>query len=387
MKKTLIITLEFPPHIGGVATYVHDVAHALDPEKTIILAPKVPSDFKEEVQGEDRYQCIRKNLLFPRWLWPRWLKLCWLVWLICRKEKIELIMIHHILPAGYPAWLMRKFLKIPYLVFSHGTDIAAASRTKWKAFMAQKVALSSEQIVCNSDSLARRLLIRFPKLAGKVSVVYPCPQEIFINPVEPEKISELKQNLALQGKKVILSVARLVDGKGFPHLVRVMSEVVKINPTIVWIIIGTGPKLQQIITDVEKNNLQNIVRFIGDVPHDTMPPYFQAADLFILLTHPDNGQEEGLGLVFLEAAAAGLAAIAGKSGGVEEAIRNGQTGLVFDVYRESKSIVESIVTLLRDTSYRQSLGKNAQQRIKAEFNWPHQLERISPWLETPDNGK
>lgn len=379
MKKTLIITLEFPPQIGGIATYVNDLAETLETEKIVVLAPEISQKKENE---KIKYKLIRRKLLFPKWLWPRWLKLFWLSWSIVRREKIELIIIHHVLPAGYAAWLMRKLFKIPFLVFSHGTDIAAASRTKWKARMAEMICRASEQVICNSDSLARRLLIRFPRLTSKVSVMYPCPEDIFSEPVDPQKIAEIRQNLALSGKNVILSVARMVEGKGWPHLVRVVAEVVKTNPHIVWLIIGNGPKLKEIIADVEKNNLQNIVRFIGDVPHHEMPKYFQVANLFVLLTHPDNGLEEGLGLVFLEAAAAGLPAIAGKSGGVEEAVINGQTGLVFDVYRELPAISTAIIELFGEPDFAKQLGRSAQQRIKQEFNWHHQLERISKWLNS-----
>ena len=123
------------------------------------------------------------------------------------------------------------------------------------------------------------------------------------------------------------------------------------------------------------------MRFIGSVPHRELKTYYYLADVFVLLTHPDNGLEEGLGLVFLEAAAAGLPCLAGKSGGVEEAVVNGQTGLVFDVYQNQAGIVDALVNWLENPSIAKQMGLAGQARMRAEFNWPKQVAKLAPWLE------
>ncbi|OGH64360.1 MAG: hypothetical protein A2821_03240 [Candidatus Magasanikbacteria bacterium RIFCSPHIGHO2_01_FULL_41_23] len=356
MKKILMVTLEFPPMVGGIATYVDDFVHALPPENVIVLAPPTK--------------------LLARWFWPRWLLLAWRVFLIIKKEKIEVVIIHHILPVGYAALIARWLTRVPYIIFSHGTDIAAASRHAWKRLMVRLICNSAEQIVMNSESLKRRFLIKFNDYESKTKVIYPCPNDIFFKPVSQEKIREIKSHLAIGGRQVILSVARMIDGKGFPHLVRVIKDVADQVPNITWLIIGTGPKLAEIIDLVQKNSLQNIVRFIGEIPHSELPAYFQASNVFTLLTHPDNGMEEGLGLVFLEAAGSGLPCIAGKSGGVEEAVVHGQTGYVFDVYQNQKAITEALVSLLKDPSLATRLGQHGQARIRSEFNWKNQLYDI-----------
>lgn len=110
-----------------------------------------------------------------------------------------------------------------------------------------------------------------------------------------------------------------------------------------------------------------------------MKPYYYLADIFVALTHPDGGREEGLGLVFLEAAAAGVPIVAGKSGGVEEAVLHAQTGLVVNTYNTDEA-KDAISKLLKDPAFADSLGRNAQERIRAEFHWEHQLERIRQWL-------
>ena len=181
-------------------------------------------------------------------------------------------------------------------------------------------------------------------------------------------------------KKVLLSISRLTDGKGFPHLVNIMPEVLKNNPNLVWFIVGDGPKKNEIIKHIRKNNLQNIVRFIGEIPHISLHQYYYLADLFVLLTHPDEGKEEGLGLVFLEASAAGLPIVAGKSGGVEEAVLDKQTGLVVDTHNGTE-VAEAILGMLENEEISQQFGKAAKNRIINNFNWPKQVAKLDPWLK------
>lgn len=377
MKKVLIVTLEHPPQIGGIATYVDTLASGLDPASVVVWAP--PHAGSVEWDATRGYKIIRKKMLFPKFIWPRWILTCLRLRSICKKEKIEMVMLHHVLPIGYAALFVKKMLKIPYMLFSHGTDIVAATKTPWKKRMARNISNNATQVIANSDSLKNRMLRPFPDLSDRVTVVYPCPEEdYYIAPPEAE-IEALRDRLALQGKKVIFSMARLDEGKGFPHLAAVMLEVVKKDPNIVWIIIGDGPKKQELLDGINKHNLQNVVRYIGSVPHKDVKLFYYVADVFALLTHPDNGKEEGLGLVFLEAAATGLPTIAGRSGGVEEAVAHMQTGIVVDTYQHKQGI-DAVLTLIEQDEFAQKLGAEGQRRVRANFNWPNQLKRLDQWL-------
>lgn len=385
MKKTLIITLEFPPDIGGIATYVHDLAEALDPHKTIVLAPPVAGTSAWD--DAQPYTIIRKNLLWPKMFWPRWIRLLLIARRIAKKEQVELVIIHHVLPVGYIGLYLKRFLKIPYLLFSHGTDITLGIKSKWKLTNVARVAKGAEQIIFNSESLKHRFLEVLPQYEPTTVVLYPCPDPAYlISP--PESVLEaLRNTYALHGKKIILTVSRFVDGKGFPHLLRMMPSILEKEPHLVWMLIGDGPKKEYILGEVQKRNLQNIVRYVGEVSHEELKQFYYLADLFVLLTHPDEGREEGLGLVFLEAAAAGLPVVAGKSGGVEEAVLHTETGLVVDLYHGDPGVIETIVTLLQNKEYSATLGIHAKARIASEFVWSHQLMRLSSWLEKGPEGK
>lgn len=240
MKKILIITLEYPPQIGGIATYVKQFASSLNPEQVVVLAPKDVEGL--DYDSQQTIKIYRRRLFFPKIIWPRWLKLFFCVLRIVKKEKIEIIYIHHILPVGYVVWLLKKFKKIPYLVFSHGTDVEAGARSSWKRRMVSMVAKDCEQLIFNSENLKRKFLRVQPDLAEKCLVLYPCPEQKFYEQPEAEVIAGLKAHYALEGKRVMLSIARLADGKGLTHLVRILPLILEKIPNLVWLIIGDGPK-------------------------------------------------------------------------------------------------------------------------------------------------
>lgn len=378
MKKVLIITLEYPPQVGGIATYLKEFANHLEPQQTIVLAPKNKN--AQEFDNLQTYKTIRKKFYFPLPIWPRWLRLVWQTFWICRKEKVKLVLIHHVLPVGYVGIIIKKLLKIPFLVFSHGTDIQLASTKPWKKRMFIKVARQAEQLFFNSESLRRRTGEIFPDFESKFSVLYPCPNQDFFSPPKTEIIEDLKARYALEGKKVMLTVGRMEDGKGYPHLLRIFSQIIKDIPNLIWLVIGDGSKRQWFLEEAEKKSLQSSIRYLGEISYLELKNYYYLADLFVLLTHPDEGKEEGLGLVFLEAAAAGLPVVAGKSGGVEEAVLHEVTGKVFNVYQEDKIIVENVVALLKNKELSQKFGQAGKLRMRNDFQWSLEIKKLDKWI-------
>jgi phosphatidyl-myo-inositol dimannoside synthase len=386
MTKILLITLEYPPQIGGIATYCHDLVMALETNKVVVLAPGGKDMYSTEKQKlawdkKQSYKIIRKKMLFPIFIWPRWLRLCWQVWRITKKEKIEMIFVQHSLPVGYAAMFVKKLTKVPYLLFSHGTDLVAGTSTGWKKKMITKIASDTEQIIFNSESLKRRFLRVLGDFKSKSLVLYPCPEPAFLQSPPQDQIDQLKAQYALEGKQVLLTISRLDEGKGFPQLINYMPSIIEKSPHIVWFIIGGGKKSDLIHKMILEKNLQNIVRFIGEIPHMELQKYYYLADLFALLTHPNEGKEEGLGLVFLEASAAGLPIVAGRSGGVEEAVLHNKTGLIVDTYN-GPECSNAISELLNDRKQAKVLGDAAKDRVLRDFQWNQQVKKLNPWLQS-----
>ena len=368
--KTLIISLEFPPAVGGIATYVSEYAAHI-PGQVVVYAPKMG---KLPAEYDKKFSFIVKRHN-PYWiLWPRWLKLLMQVRRLVRQEQITNI---HIFPVGYVAWLIKKVSGVRYTIFFHGTDLTFATRNKFKRALARLLCKDARQIVVNSDFLRHKLSVHLEGFENKTIVVHPCPADIFLEPLDQAHLSTRRSQLSLPGKKVIITVARLVDGKGYPHLLRLMPSILNGIPNAVWLIIGEGPKQKELVAVIQKNSLQNVVRFLGSVPLEELPYYYSLANVFVLLTHPDQfeSQEESFGLSFLEAGACAIPVVAGESGGVQEAVKDKETGLIVNV-NQPNQVLDAIIQLLQNPDYAKELGAAAKARVIREFRWDKQLTQL-----------
>jgi phosphatidylinositol alpha-1,6-mannosyltransferase len=369
MPKRLIITLEYPPQIGGIATYVVNLARQLPAEETVVYAPKLPAT----ISYDDRkpWKTIREE---PFWLlWPHWLKMLFQVWRIVKSENITELYIQQVLPVGYVGLLLKKFKKIPYTLFLHGTDIEFAGRwNKRRQF--KKICQEAQRIIVNSEFLKTKLQGRVEQ-TPPVVVLHPGAPDYFFEAMPAQELQILKSALGVTGKKVLLTVARAVEGKGITHLVRLLPKLLEAVPDVVWVLIGEGPKLASVSQYVQQNHLQNCVRILGTLPHAQLPYYYQIADAFALLTHPDSEAEEGWGIVFIEAAASGVPVVAGSVGGVEEAVINNTTGFVVDVYKPEEALA-AITKLLTEPELAKTFGQAGRMRANEEFRWEKQVKNL-----------
>jgi len=371
--KTLIVTLEYPPTIGGIASYTYNFTKHLDPADTIIFAPLAKES--KNFDTSNAWKTYRRNPFF--WIiWPYWLKALWQIWRIAKKEKIEVIHVHHVLPMGYVAEIIKKWLKIPYILFLHGSDLRFARKNRFKLSNFRRVCKKAESIVVNSD-FCRRQLESITEKLPPIKIIHPCPSDEFINASYSQtEIDKLKSELALNGKKVIISVSRLVERKGHALFVPAFVKILKNIPNAVWLIIGDGPEKNNIANFIKKNNLQSVIRFLPSLPPLEVIKYYHCADLFLLLTHQDkDGVEEAWGIVFLEAAACGLPVIAGRSGGVEEAVQNLVTGIVVDAHN-ADLVATTTVELLKNSEYARQMGQAGKERVGDEFTWANQMKSL-----------
>jgi len=359
----LLITLEYSPQKGGVASYyaglMSELAH----------------------QGH-QVKIVSEKLLY-KWFWPRWLKAYFLLRAAIKKEKPDIIFVGHLLPLGTVAYLLRK--RVSYCVFLHGMDILLAQKSRRKQWLTKKILLNAKIIVTNSEftkEQVKKLEIGNCLPAGEagkleIGTVYPCPT-ISTN-VLTEQIESLRRKLGLSGKKIMLTLGRVVERKGHDIVIKAMPEIIQHMPDIVYIIAGAGPYLEKLTQLVENLELQPYVRFVGQIADEERSAYYALCDIFVTPSRQIGPDVEGFGLSFIEAALFGKPSIGGKSGGVPEAILDGQTGALVDPTDVSE-LARAVVQLLRDDKLRYELGQNAKARAIHEFNWTKQTKKLSQLL-------
>jgi len=178
---------------------------------------------------------------------------------------------------------------------------------------------------------------------------------------------------------VVVSVSRLVPRKGMDALVTAAHRLAPSHPGLAVAIAGRGrdrARLERLVS-----SLGAPVRFLGAVPDDRLPAVYGCGDVFAMPCRERWGglDQEGFGIVFLEAAACGLAQVAGASGGAGDAVVDGETGFVVTEPGKPERVADALDRLLTDGDLRRRMGESARQRALKEFSYDllaSQLERV-----------
>jgi phosphatidylinositol alpha-1,6-mannosyltransferase len=187
-----------------------------------------------------------------------------------------------------------------------------------------------------------------------------------------------KAELGLAGRPVVACVSRLVPRKGQDRLIRAWPEVLGAVPDAVLLLVGGGPHRRAL--EKLAGGHPSIV-FTGTVPAADLPGYYAAADVFAMPCRTRWGgiDVEGLGIVFLEAAATGLPVVAGRSGGAPEAVRDGETGLVVDG-ADPAPAARAVVELLTRPEQARKMGETGRDWVVGEWSWDRVAARFHALL-------
>jgi phosphatidylinositol alpha-1,6-mannosyltransferase len=186
----------------------------------------------------------------------------------------------------------------------------------------------------------------------------------------PVDSTQLRKELNLEGKKVIVSVGRLVHRKGQDHLIEAMPQILESVPDAHLLMVGKGPYLEHLAKLVAINKLENHVSFIGRIQYAELPRFICAGDIFAMPSRSRLAglEVEGLGIVYLEASSCGLPVIAGSSGGAPDAVIDGVTGFVVDG-TDNEQIAKAAIELLNNPEKADAMGKAGRQWIIDNWRW------------------
>lgn len=337
----LLPTLEYPPTEGGVARYLESFVRAIPEHNVRVLLPRLWRD-----------------------AWPRWLPAVWQTIRMVRRDHPHLLVISHVLPFGYPALIVRKLFRIPYLVICHGLDLLAPSDSRWKSWWMKKILKSSASIVTNSNYTAS-LLSKYEIDPTVARVAYPTSR--IFSTVDAARLQSLTDEFGIEGKMVLFSLGRLVARKGIDMAIRSFAEVARERSDVVYLIAGEGPDRDRLARIISEEDLTSCVHLLGFTSSADLAALYTLMDIFVLPTRESKADAEGFGTVFLEAGAFGKPVIAGAGGGVVEAVLHKRTGLVVNPY-DLQEITRAMRVLLKDKSLREALGRAGQERVEKEFH-------------------
>ncbi len=364
--KSLLIVNDFPPILGGQSNYYFNLSHAFPNGEVVILAP-VCEGYEDFDQAQN-LNILRREYLFTI---PILEKICKIVLPffysipIIFREKIECVHCGHVLSTGIIGLVLKKLLKKPYIVYTHSADILAYQKFLPIKWLLKCILKNAFKVVCNSHYTKGKLL-ELGVDEKKIRLLYPkVDVKAFGRNVDT---SDVVDRYGLRNKKVILSVNRLVERKGNDIMIDAMASILLEVPDAVYLIVGRGPYERQLRGMVDQYDLDMQVIFLGSVDHEEVFKLYKSCDVFVMLSR--NIQEEdveGFGFVFLEANACGKPVVAGRSGGVVEAVEDGCSGILVDPL-DVQAAADAVIALLQDQPRAVQLGEQGRKRAIASFD-------------------
>ncbi len=357
--KILLLTWDYPPARGGIQTWMCELARGLPDADVTVLAPAMLGDRAFDVESGCRAQRIggaRTGL----WTWQSRLGMA-----VLRRSvtwRPDLIVCGHLITAP-AALLVHWLLRVPYVVFAYGYEIRRRRRRRLAGTLLRRAAMV---VACSAFSERAVLALGVPP--ARVRVLHPGvdPQRFAPTPDGNGHGTDLAAG-------TILSVSRLNElYKGHDTVIRALPLVRAKCPNARFLIAGDGPLRDYLARIAQSVGMGEHVEFLGDVSDDALPDLYRSADVLVQLSRESSseGGAEGFGIVCLEAAACGKPVVAGRSGGLVEAVSDGATGILVDPV-DLGAAAEAILSVLEDPALARRFGRAGRERVLARFTWSH----------------
>lgn len=377
--KMLFLTEKFPPSEGGSRVYYYNLCKNYPSDDVVVLTKKI--DGYEEFDKKQQFKIIRKGRPLPNWKYSQlpkmMLPLLWAIYLVF-KEKINVIHCGDFLPAGAIGFILKKILGKPYVFYVHEGDTYFFNRYRFQPKLRKIIVNNADRIVAACTHAEQVAKLELGEKQKKVFKINPGVEYQKFNP--EWKDSEYLQELGLDGKKIILTMGRLIERKGQDTVIRAMPRVIAEVPDVVYLIGGRGPQEARLRELVSELHVEDHVKFLGFVPNEKILSLYSICDVFVMVNREtwEDGTE-GFGMVFTEASAAGKPVVGGRSGGTEDSIVDGVTGYRVDPLNVDE-VADRVINLLKDEELRITLGRNGREWVERNFNWRDktmQLERLN----------
>jgi phosphatidylinositol alpha-1,6-mannosyltransferase len=358
---SLLVTNDFPPKHGGIQSYLYELWRRLPPGETTVYTTPFRGAVQWDAQQAFRIERSREKVLLPTPATTRRIDA------LARDVGADVIFLDPMLPVGLVG---PHLTAAPYVVVAHGSEITGYARTPGTSALARRVLLGASAIVAAGSYPARAANDAAGRSLCGVLIPPGVDGERFV-PVDDDTRAETRRSFGLDpDRPLVLGVSRLVPRKGFDVVIDAISTLTGVQLAIA----GAGRDERRL----EKRAGGN-VRFLGRVSDAELPALYACADVFAMCCRDRwRGLEaEGFGIVFLEAAACGVPAVAGRSGGAHEAIADGETGFVVNP-RDVAAVRRAIARLVGDDELRKRMGAAARRRALDEFAYDRLATRLEP---------
>jgi phosphatidylinositol alpha-1,6-mannosyltransferase len=378
MARHLLVTNDYPPKTGGIQVYLHELWSRLEAGRAVVVTA---SSHADAAAFDASSSVVIERVKAPTIFLPTPRTLAAIEAAIERHQP-DLVL----LDPAWPLGLLGPRLSRPYGVVLHGAEVAIPARLPVVASSLRHVLRHAEVAVCAGtypEAEARRNAAEW---MPPVLHIPPGVDTQRFTPLDPSRRNEVRERSGLStSASLVSSYSRLVPRKGMDTLIRASALLARQFPDLQVAIGGSGRDRHRLERLAKK--LDAPVVFLGRVADDDLSPWLGASDLMVMACRSRWAglEQEGFGIVFLEAAASGVAQVAGRSGGSHEAVRHGLTGLVVGTPRRADALAEAMARLLGDAQLRAQFAHNARAVALERFDWAVLATRLGSGLAPFDH--
>lgn len=373
MSRLLVLTELFLPTRGGTAVWAAEVYRRLGGKEIHIVTAAVPGDAKVDAVHPNTIH--RLNLKRVPWLRPESLAMyarfffvsLWL----SLTHRFDAVHAFRALPEGLVAWLVARLSFRSVVIYAHGEELTSWGRGG--KYRAMRFALRhADRVVANSEH-TRDTLLTMDVDPGRITLIYPGVDVAVFRP--GLDTTGLRESLGIGAdEQLVFSVGRLSRRKGFDQTIRAVARLRAEGLPVRYVIAGIGEDADYLDGLIAEHNVQAAVHRIGAVGAADLPRWLNACDVFAMPNRDIDGDNEGFGMVFIEAAACGKPSLAGEAGGTGSAVLHEETGLQVNG-TSVDAVADGLRSLLTQPAWRPELGRRALQRVEREFAWERVAEK------------
>jgi phosphatidylinositol alpha-1,6-mannosyltransferase len=371
--RYLVLSELFLPTKGGTAVWFDEVYRRLGDKTTHIVTASVPGASEHDRDHPNTVH--RLDLRRVPWLKPESLLMYARLFLralgLAITRRFTAIHAGRALPEGLVAWAVARLTRHPVVIYAHGEELTTWGRGG--KYQAMAFALRhADHVIANSE-YTRDELKKMGVAEARISLIYP---GVDIERFRPGlACDDLKRGIGLKtGQKLIFSVGRLSRRKGFDMVVRSLPELNKRGLNVRYALAGIGEDRDYLAGLARELGVADQVNLLGHVSSGDLPRWYNACDVFAMPNREINGDTEGFGMVFIEAAACGKPAIAGASGGTGAAVIDRITGRRVSG-NELAEVAGALDEVLNDPALAKAWGDAALERVRRELDWARVTER------------
>lgn len=373
MRRTLLVTNDFPPRVGGIQSYLYEIATRLPVGKLTVLASDYPG--AADFDRDQPFPVVRypTSMLLPtRGVTRRAAELV-------SDQRIDAAWFGAAAPLGLMAPSLRKVGIRRVVASTHGHEVGWSMMPGTRQ-MLRKIGSESDVVTFVSRYSRRRIA----SACGPNAALEALSPGVDADHFRPDAAARarLRARYGLGDAPTAVCVSRLVPRKGQDELIAVWPTVVRVRPGARLLIVGGGSDEARIRRLAAGSPVSDLITITGTVPNVELSAHFQAGDVFAMPCRTRGGglDVEGLGIVFLEASASGLPVIAGDSGGAPETVIHGETGLVV-AGRNRSDITAALVRLLGDPRLAQRWGAAGRRWVKEQWTWAASADRLAGLID------